>query len=447
MNITRFKNKKIAIWGLGQEGLSALRFLRNHIPNQPIDILSDTPIPVKQQNEIKEHFPIQFYDINDYPYQNVDIVVKSPGISLYHPIISLMQKEGVKITSPTNLWYSNYSPQNIIAVTGTKGKSTTTALIDHLLKGLGFKTVLAGNMGKPVLDIADKNPTPDYWILELSSYQTSDINFSPDYGILLNLFPEHIDWHKSHEQYYLDKLALFKHSQGSPILINAQDTKSVELTKNHENIHYFNHENGFLATNHKLYFKNSPIFDDTTFSIPGEHNLVNLSAALTLIDILNIPFDKSLPLLKSFQGLPHRLNTVYKDEYSRQYIDDSLSTTPETAIAAIESLDKSKLTLLLGGYDRKQDYSLLAQKIIDYGIPTVITMYETGPQIAETILGLNPSKTKVIETKDLETAINAAKQNTVDHGIILLSPAAPSYDAFDNFKQRGIKFKEYSTRK
>jgi UDP-N-acetylmuramoylalanine--D-glutamate ligase len=420
MKIIDLKSKKIAIFGFGREGRSILSAIEQRLENPNITILNDTPL---------ENINYPTCIAKDINLTDYDIIIKSPGISLYR---SEFTKIKPKITSSTNLWLAEYSNIQTICITGTKGKSTTSSLIVHLLKSVGLRVALGGNIGKPLFEINIKNI--DILVIELSSYQTSDLSFLPDKNIsvLLNLFPEHLDWHKNTENYFKDKLNLLKNPHNLKI-INYTDNELKKYVKNLDNIQYFNYKNDLLFSENDL----------SEFSLLGEHNLENLAATLTVIKSLNIKIKNLKNTLKDFKGLEHRLYYL-GEKNGITYIDDSISTTPQSTIAAIKTFPHKKITLILGGYNRGLNWQELAKFLLNYPIEKIITMGASGKIIFQEIKNNihENSSTKYYMAKNLHDAVEIAKKITPLQGLILLSPASPSYGDFNNFQERGNEFKK-----
>ena len=409
---TNLDAKKIGIWGLGREGMAAVSALQKHAPNARI---------------------IKISEENTSEIDSCDILIKSPGVSLYRPEIQSALQQGISVTSGTNLYFEHKNPKTrTIAITGTKGKSTSSALLAHALKQMGFSVLLGGNIGKPLLDFVDEKP--DFVIAELSSYQCADLKGTPDIGILLNLFPEHLQWHQSHEKYYLDKWHMLNLCH--QVILNATDPRT-QTFKSPMDTTWFNNADGIHIQGDFFYDGQTPLFETKKLPLIGHHNAENACAVLTALKMLNL--DPKKADFSSFKPLPHRLQ-ILGTKNDITYIDDSISTTPETALAALKSLDKgTPITLIAGGFDRGQDYAELAQYLSEHKDRLrLVTLPDTGSRLAHLsqCLGVLTSP-----TSDMATAVNIAEHITPKGGIILLSPAAPSYNLYPNFEARGADFK------
>lgn len=440
MTLSDLEQKKVAIWGLGKEGLESYRRLRAQFPKKHLLLINQ-----ERPDSLPEDDLTSFIAEDDLMnnIDQIDVVIKAPGISLYHPLVTRLKQQGVTVTSATNLWFAAPRTGTTIAITGTNGKSTTCALLAHILTGLGHKTALGGNIGTPLLSLDQK---ADYYVVELSSYQTADLDQAPDIAVLLNLFPEHIQWHHSHAQYFTDKCNLIRTGAGTIILNRtdplsklfipppAPESKGVTLR--------FNEPAGLHCQGDFLWSGEERLGPLTDITLPGDHNRENICAALTVCRALRLELKDCFRLATTFTGLPHRLESL--GTFSGiTYINDSISTTPEATIAALKSFDGQDITLLAGGQDRDQDYRTLAVYVKDHPRVKVVTSYQTGPGICRA-LAEEETDFSPLAAHDLKDAMAKAKKITPEGGIILLSPAAPSYDAFLNFEQRGDFFRRYS---
>ncbi len=422
MNLSDLKDKRIAIWGMGREGNTTLSFLEKHFPDKEFLIINrDWPEDVRNfipEDKIEDH-------LDDF-----DVVIKSPGISYYHDIVGKMKDAGKIVTSATNIWFALPRGGNVVAITGSNGKSTTCALLHHILKELGKDTALGGNIGTPLLSLRED---ADIYVVELSSYQTCDLEYAPDIAVLLNLHPEHLQWHRTHKQYYHDKMNLL--CRGAPVnIVNAADPRLSDT----DNKTVFNNGDSINFEMGMIYDSYMPVGGSAKFPLLGDHNLENLCAALTICRKLGLVITECLRASYTYPGLRHRLQIVGPID-GLTYVNDSISTDPEATIAALKALAGKKITLIAGGEDRKQDYSDLCTLIDASDNVNAICAYETGPRLHDL---LTTERKHMAE--NLEDAVALAKSITPDGGYILLSPASPSYDAFNDFEERGDLFLHFA---
>ena len=365
-------------------------------------------------------------------------MVKSPGVSLYRPEIQEAIRQHILVTSGTNLFFENKNPESlVIAVTGTKGKSTTSSLLAHTLKALGKSVGLGGNIGVPLIDFVDKKN--DFIVAELSSYQCADLNGRPNIGIMTNLYPEHLQWHGTHEQYYRDKLRLI--DQSEQIILNGADSRLKKYLFESDCIP-FNTPDTIHIQDGYFYDGRLSLFPLDHLKLLGIHNAENACAVLTIVKLLNLPLSKCVAAFQKFQPLPHRLQ-ILGTKRGITYVDDSISTTPETAIAALKALDKGQdITLIAGGFDRGQDYTNLIHFMATFKNRfRLVTLPDTGKRLAQMA---QQAGIETGLTSDMPTAVNIAGHITPYGGTIVLSPAAPSYNLYQNFEERGNDFKHWA---
>lgn len=409
------KSESITIWGKGREGTAVADFIRREFPSCRIKTVED---PLTE--------PLS------------GIVVKSPGISLYRDEI---RNSSAVFTSGTNLFlekcYESKRRPFLIGVTGTKGKSTTSSLIAHLLSAQGRKVALGGNIGEPVIGYAGKIDSLDVVVDEISSYQAADLQYSFDVCVILNLYPEHIDWHRTHDRYYRDKLNIQAHRMsGQKAVLNKEDARTKEYLPSATDAVFFNDTAGISEYDGWFWKSGERLFETSVVPLKGEHNLKNVCAALTAVELAGGDLKACAQALKTFKALPHRLSFCC-EKGGVCFIDDSISTTPETAIAALKAFAPQPIILIAGGYDRCQDYKELASFIASGGAKAVVTLPDTGERLARDVLAAGG---KAYETSNMREAV--LKAFSLAHGgdIVLLSPASPSYGIYKNFEERGDLF-------
>ena len=403
----------IGIWGFGKEGKANFTYAKSHYPNANITILDDGNITEPHLGGIEAKEAIASGEF--------DIIIKSPGISLYKKEAQQAIQNGTKITSATNLWLAQNRDAKTLIVTGTKGKSTTASLIAHLLKAMGKDILLAGNIGTVLLE---QKPAQDLNILELSSYQIADLEEAPNYALLLNLFPEHLGWHQTHENYFKDKLRL---------LTLSNKTQNIIFSENKNiNALYTPKPQDILFSPKDIETYDSPL--------KGVHNQLNITAALKTIEAIGFNKEEAKQHLPTYNPLPHRQEVIPSND-DITYINDSISTIPEATLEALKIYEGQSITLLLGGEERGQDYKELYHYLKQNTHINIILLPDNGKRI-EVELKDNKIENPTIRIDDFEQAIKHAQKTTPKGGIILLSPAAPSYGHFKNFEDRGNQFRE-----
>ena len=439
MLLSELQNKNLLIWGLGKEGLALTQFVQANVKYQNLYLYNDSEIA---QSELK----IYHGQAIDELLNKVDVIIRSPGVSIYKDEIVQAKAKGVKVTSSSDIFLSemlkNRPQTTVIGVTGSKGKSTTSSLLYHALQALGKDVALGGNIGRPLIELLPKNH--DYVVCELSSYQCSDLSVSPKIVLFTNLFPEHIDWHQNHENYYRDKVHLVAHQQtGDVCFVNDKCDKLKKYCAAYNlPYRYYNKKEGFAEIDNVLCENEKPLLHIEETKLQGFHNLDNMAGVLSVIKYLGLDTNKAVESFKTFNGLPHRLQKV-GEKNGILFINDSISTAPETAMAALKSFNVP-LGIFLGGYDRAQDYHELAEFINqDKNVKVVVTLFQTGARVAQTLKEVLKRKDIVVleETNFAEAVSKMYKElQKVGGKMALFSPAAPSYGCFKSFEERGAEF-------
>ncbi|HET7562246.1 MAG TPA: UDP-N-acetylmuramoyl-L-alanine--D-glutamate ligase [Rhodanobacteraceae bacterium] len=438
MQFAELENLDVAIWGHGREGRAALNALRRRFPAKPLTLYCSPAEAgaLSAQADAALHVVPAHPDADELSKHA--IVIKSPGISAYRPEILAARAQGTRFTSGTALWFGeNVLDQGgaarVVAITGTKGKSTTTALIAHLARALGVRTALAGNIGLPMLDLDGQHA--DLWALELSSFQTGEAG-AVELGVVVSLGEEHLDWHGTRERYVADKLKLADVSR--TLLVDAQSPVLMERTAGHAHRETFDRVDGWHVAGGAIRRGNEVVVALDGLPLHGLHNARNACAALAAIELLGFDAHAAAASLRTFRPLPHRL-TALGGQGGIDWIDDSISTTPDAALAALESLQGRAVSIILGGHDRGLDWNAFAQQLAMRPPHAVVTQGAAGPRIAQVLLAARVACT-VAETASLEDAVARARALTPQGGVVLLSPGAPSFDQFKDYAARGRAF-------
>ncbi len=422
-----FKNKKIAVIGKGIEGEASFRFFKK--VGASVDILD------KNQGED------YLRNLDDY-----DLIVRSPGVK--H---SLLKVNKDKITSQTKLFF-DFCPGEIIGITGTKGKGTTTSLIYEILKKQGIDAYLVGNIGKPPLDILDKLTPQSKVVFELSSFQLLDLDKSPHIAVLLMVTSEHLDYHKNLEEYIEAKRNILKFQSEKDFAIINRDYPSANeadiLTKG--KIFQISTEqdvleNGAFIKDNAIWYKRDGeeefVCETSQVLLPGKHNLENVLPAIIVSKIYNTSNETIISTLENFKGLEHRLELA-REIGGVKYYDDSFSTIPETAIAAINAFDSPEI-LILGGSGKKSDFKTLGKIISENkNIKAIIGIGEEWKRIKQEISDPNHRMIIVEGAKNMQQIVLAASKIAKAGDVVLLSPACASFGMFKNYKDRGDQFKK-----
>lgn len=463
-------SNQIIVLGLGKEGLATLRFILSSATNNPFakdsKLIAADKKALEQMEEIDRNFLLKNPQIelclgDDYLQrlsekklgQN-DFVIKSPGINPRQPELDKLKMEGVQFTSATNLFFA-LKKGRVVAVTGSKGKSTTSSLVYAVMKEAGMNVELVGNIGKPALEFLSEDATDKWFVFEMSSYQLEDFTGHPDLGLMVSFFPEHMDYHGSEEAYYRAKLRLATqvkeggvliYNQGSELLRNYVEEMRIELElKALQVIPYNNGQNSQVVEidgHLGLELDGEVVLRDTDWEVKGRHNLENLLGVAEVARQLGIGWNKLVDAAKKFKPLEHRLELVGEFKGIKFY-NDSFSTAPESTIAAIEALAKLGLeTLITGGFDRGYTFEKLVDKLAELEIKNLILLPDTGNKIAKLIAEMPDYKPNIVMANNMPDCVSKAYQLTREGGLCLLSCASPSYNLFKNFVERGNQFKD-----
>ena len=367
-----------------------------------------------------------------------DVVVRSPGVSIYRPEVQALLARGIPITTATSLWLAEHGSAGVVGITGTKGKSTTASLAFHLARAGGVDAALAGNIGSPALDLLDRDP-PELVLLELSSYQIADLEIGPEVALVTSIFPEHVDWHGTDATYRADKLRLLGLPGTRVAVVNGRFPELVAAAEAVASSVLFGVPDGWDADSAGIARSGAPMLAAEEIPLPGEHNAVNLCGAMAALEAVGVK--PQLPAaLEGFEPLPHRLEVVGENG-GLLWVDDSISTTPESTLVALESFPGRDVILLAGGFDRGQDYTALGSALATRGA-AVVGMPTTGVEVLEAARVAGVADGRAVEAGDLESAVAAARAIAEPGSVVLLSPAAPSYDRFRNFEERGERFRQ-----
>lgn len=414
----------VLLYGAGREAASTRAFLKAQQPDLKVFVTVDsgaTNIPEAEfiaPDELKTA-------ISEHRF---GLIVKSPGVSLYKPIFTQAHAAGIAVTSNLNLWNAAYRhARTVIAITGTKGKSTTATLVHLMLTHSGIDAGLAGNVGLAPLDIADKHHVV---VFELSSYQTADTNLVPNIAAITNLYPEHVDWHGSVERYFHDKLHLIDRDGDFSVALGAGASANALIA-------------GALRDPRRLLPELSPKILATIDKaaaksrLKGNHNLDNARLAAQIALAAGATIDGVTSGIAAFRPLPHRLEEHHFGGFV--FVNDSIATTPEATKAALAAYKGARLALIAGGHERQQDYTELASLLASYGVTNLACLPVTGSRLAEATRQCAPH-IAVLEEPDLEHAMHALHRNCQNFDTVILSPGAPSYNQFKNFEERGRQF-------
>lgn len=402
-----WNGKNIAFLGLGVDAADVEEWLRAQ--GAKITVLDEK----KDKNA--------FADLTTY-----DALVRSPGVYRYRPEILAAEKAGVVVTSKMKIFFDVCPTKNIIGVTGTKGKGTTSTLIFEMLKAAGKDVHIGGNIGKGMFDYLDRI-TPQTWVvLELSSFQLIDLHTSPHIAVTLMVTSDHLDWHKNLTEYRDAKSAITRFQKEEDISIfNDQYSESVRI--------------GMLGEGRKVPVRRADW--NTPARLRGEHNKENFAAAAAAARVAGVSEEAILAVVKEFKGLEHRLEEVATVE-GVTYYDDSISTTPDTAIAAMHAFAEP-VVLLLGGSDKGADFTELGQAIAKAThVKGVVLIGATSEKIKASLYEAGAHMPIKEGAETMQDAVAQARVMCAPGSAVVLSPACASFGMFKNYKDRGDQFKK-----
>lgn len=450
-----FKNKKTAVIGIGVEGISSAKFLlEKGVSVSILDKKNKDQVDkeyLKQAKKLGAKLVLGEKYLNDL--DQFSFIVRSPGVKLDTQEIKSVISSGANVTSQTKIFF-DLTPCQIIGVTGTKGKGTTSSLIYEMLKIQGKDAYLGGNIGVPPLDFLDKLNEQSIVVLELSSFQLQDLKKSPHIGVMLMTTSEHLDYHKDLPEYIESKRNLLRFQDKEDFAVINKDyiaSRESDVLTNGQ-IYQISREDelsrGCYVRDGKIVIsfpdgafnkKTIDIVKTSDILLPGEHNLENVCAAVMTAYLAGITKQNIAQVLKTFKGLEHRLELV-REVRGVRYYDDSFSTTPETAIAAIKAFKEPEI-LILGGSSKRSDFKELGKTILNStNIKAIIGVGEEWIRIK---FELPNSKIPVIEgCKNMKEIVKEARKLAEKGDVVLLSPACASFGMFKNYKDRGNKFKE-----
>jgi len=437
---------RVGVWGAGREVASFAAQLARRLPSARIVAAAfDGPPPADARELLRAPGAALLSAEQALAgLRACEVVVRSPGVSTHRAELRALREAGVAVTTATALWLAERGGEGVIGVTGTKGKSTTAALAAHLARAAGLTVALAGNIGVPALELLDEEPA-QVTVLELSSYQIADLQAGPQVALVTNVFREHTDWHGSERAYRADKLRLLELPGVRVAVLNARDERLAALDPAVATLRY-GQPRGWDATAEGIALDGELALASAELPLRGEHNALNLCGALTALEALGAPPPSPLARsLAGFRPLAHRLEPVAERD-GVLWVDDSISTTPESAIAALASFPGRELVLIAGGQDRGQDYAQLARALAGAGA-SVVGVPSTGPRLLAAARAAGVAADRARAAADLREAVAIARTLTAGpdasaarDAVVLLSPAAPSFDRYRDFEERGERF-------
>lgn len=425
--------RRIGLYGVGAEGRAALRACRAR-GFEPVMVDDDPHAGSRLDLPV-----LPWVSGGREALRACDVVIKTPGISRYGSTVRELTEAGVQVVGALGLWLAGHPDRTkVLCITGTKGKSTTTAIAGHLLTRWGYRCFTGGNLGPAPFDPDCHADDVDYWVVEVSSYQATDVFVAPPVTVLTSLHPDHLPWHQGDvEVYYRDKLTLCSRPGAAVTVANGDSP----LLRAHRDL---------LAR--QVDWVHAPVPGDLDWTwvselgLPGEHNRRNAVLAAHALQRMGIPEandrHRLLSAAAGFDALPNRLQTVATLD-GVTFVDDSLSTNVLPTLAAVEAFPDQPLALIVGGQERDIDYRPLAVGLRPRARPTLLlTIPDNGPRIAAEVTGTDPGpNVRVHAVEDLAAAVRYGyRWARPTGGVVLLSPAAASFGRFVDYKDRARAF-------
>ncbi len=373
-----------------------------------------------------------------------DLVFRTPGMHPDIPALRSLRENGAKVTSEMQVFFE-LCPCNLLAVTGSDGKTTTTTLISEILKADGKTVWLGGNIGTPLLSSVPKMEKDHWAVVELSSFQLMDMTRSPQVAVITNLAPNHLDVHKDMQEYIWAKQNLYRYQKpGDVLVLNGDNTITNAFVGVGETRYFSRLKNlkiGVYLEDNVIFRDKTPVLDTNTILLPGVHNVENYMAAIAALQ--GIAGDDAIRYVAAnFGGVEHRIELV-RIVNGVKYYNDSIASSPSRTIAGLKSFSQ-KVLLIAGGYDKHIPYDVLGPEICEK-VKVLFVNGATGPQIRQAVEqtpGYVPGSPEIVDCADFTDAVYRSVQMAKEGDIVLMSPASAAFDQFKNFMERGNYFKK-----
>lgn len=445
----KLKNKRVLVLGVGVSNRPLVRLLLRY----GIDVTCCDKTPREKLDpellELESRGAKLHLGENYLDGLSGDVVFRTPGLHPDTPQIKALRESGAVITSEMEAFFT-VCPCQIIAVTGSDGKTTTSTLISELLKAQGYRVWLGGNIGTPLLDKADEMAPTDQVVLELSSFQLMYFPYSPHTAVITNLSPNHLDIHKDMEEYVAAKENLYLHQKADDVLILNRDNAVTHsfVPKAKGRVLEFSRltepERGVFLRDGVIWRKGETVekvLDQSEILLPGIHNVENYMAAILAVGD-RVSTENIRAVARSFGGVEHRIELV-REKNGVRYYNDSIASSPTRTIAGLRSFHQ-KLILIAGGYDKHVPFEPLGPEIVDH-VKLLILTGATAPKIEAAVLNAPnyvPGSPEILHEEDFYEAVRLAARRAEPGDVVILSPAGPAFDKFKNFMVRGREFKK-----
>lgn len=442
----RLKDKSVLVIGMGISGLSTIKFLYSRGSKVSVfDKKTDNELSGILANlksmDLSYHLGQDSMDLS-----GIELIVKSPGVAPYSQIIQKARNMGIEIITDIELAYRLSPSKNIVAITGSNGKTTTSNIVGEAFAKSGLNTFLVGNIGVGILDRINQIQKDDIIVIEASSFQLEDtLNFKPQSSLILNISPDHLDWHGSYENYINAKKKIYKNQDKyNYTVLNYDDEIIRDLSEEvNSKIIWFSIENsldkGIYMEDDDIIInieKKVKLMNSNDLKIMGKHNLQNVLGSIGVLYSMGLDLKTIREELIEFSGIEHRLEYVL-EKNKRKFYNDSKGTNPEASIKAIEAI-KSPIILIAGGYNKNSDFEKFIKAFKKKG-KALILFGDTKDEIKECALKYGFKENYIVE--NMNEAVLLAYKLSIEGDNILLSPACASWGMYKNFEERGRDFK------
>ena len=440
------KDKKVVVLGIGVSNRPLIRMLLSYgietiaCDKMERDQVDDEVLQLEHDGAILRLGAAYLDNLQG------DIVFRTPGMHPDIPALKMLRQNGAVVTSEMEVFFS-VCPCKIIAVTGSDGKTTTTTLISEMLKSAGHKVWVGGNIGQPLLPLAETMQTNDIAVVELSSFQLMNMKQSPDIAVITNLAPNHLDVHKDMNEYIEAKENIYLHqgTDGHVVLNFDNSITAMFAQKVRGTLSGFSRicapENGAYYADDTIFLNGKPVVCREEIVLPGIHNVENYMAAICAVKDY-VSFDDIRFVARNFTGVEHRIEFV-RELNGVRYYNDSIASSPTRTIAGLHAFDQ-KVILIAGGYDKKIPFDELGNEIVSH-VKVLILCGATAEKIKTAVLcakGYEQGKPAIINVGDLRGAVQKAYSCSCPGDVVTLSPACAAFDQFKNFMVRGVAYKE-----
>ncbi|HWR16472.1 MAG TPA: UDP-N-acetylmuramoyl-L-alanine--D-glutamate ligase [Terriglobales bacterium] len=438
--------KRVLVVGLGKSGVASALFLKERGAKVSV---SDS----KSEAELHEHIPVLLDNgiavetggHGERTFQKQDMIVISPGVPVNAPALGPARKLGIPIIGEVEL-AARFLKGKLVAITGSNGKTTTTALAGDVIAAGGVKTLVGGNIGTPAISLVPDSTDDSYSVLEISSFQLETIEkFCPKVAVVLNVTPDHLDRHGTFEIYWEAKRRIFENQSATDFaVLNADDAEAAKMAQGLKaQLRWFSRKRpvdaGAFVRGERIAYKDAKGEHDVMgvgeMQLKGTHNVENVLAAVTIGVILGVPAGKIREAVKNFKAVEHRLEYVATIN-GVEFYNDSKATNVDATIKALESFPKN-IHIILGGKDKGSDYTVL-KPLLQERVKRVYTVGAAAEKIESHIAG----SAEITKAGTIEVAVRKALEAAAPGDVVVLAPACASFDQFNSYEHRGQVFKE-----